>query len=222
MNDVIAVLPARKFDYNLENKNLLPFLDTNLLSHKIKQLQRVSSISNIVVCSDSDELLDIAKGHGVDVYKRPNLPQDIDTFSNLIEIVLDKRHEENILWTNCCTPFVDEKLYADSIDVYFKKLNEDYDSLISVLPFKKFVIDDNGPLNFHRGIKHKDSCNLNQLYFWISAIAIASKENMLKWKYSWGNIPYKYILDKKAALEIKSIEDLKIAELYQNGGCFSE
>ena len=214
MSKLTAIIPARQFDYNLKNKNLLPFLDTNLLVHKIRQLKATKQVDTILVCSDSEEVLKQAVENGAEVFKRQTETEGMDTFSHLIKIVLSQLSAEHILWTNCCTPFVDETIYAKAIEMYFKKRGEGYDSLISTLPFKRFVLDDNGALNFRRGGQHKETNKLNTLYFWISAIAIAKREDMLAWEYTWGNITFKYNLNEKESLEIKNAEDLKLAQLY--------
>ena len=41
---------------------------------------------------------------------------------------------------------------------------------------------------------------------------------MAKWKYNWGNIPYKYELSEEESIEIKDLKDLKIAELLSSKG----
>ena len=71
MNEKItAIIPVRAGSRRLPNKNILPFGDSNLLVHKIRQLQQVKNIDNIVVSSDSDKMLEIAKAEGVLIHKR--------------------------------------------------------------------------------------------------------------------------------------------------------
>lgn len=216
MKDIVAILPAREFDYNLQNKNLLPFLGTNLLMHKIEQLKKVKNLKQIIVASESETILSMAEQEGVSIFKRPKLNEKEDTLSNLVNTILPAIEASDILWTSCCTPFIDENLFSKTIDVYDNKIQEGYDSLITVLPFKRYVIDDNGAVNFRKGLAHRETSKLSQLYFWINGITIASKENMLKWSYLWGDIPYKFFLDKKESIEIKNLEDLKMAEIVEN------
>ena len=66
-----AVIPAREFDEILINKNILPFGNSNLLEHKIKQLQKVDAIDNIYVSTDSDIYKDIALSNSAIVLERP-------------------------------------------------------------------------------------------------------------------------------------------------------
>ena len=55
-----AIIPVRAGSRRLHNKNILPFGDSNLLVHKIRQLKAVKSIDEIVVSSDSDVMLEMA------------------------------------------------------------------------------------------------------------------------------------------------------------------
>ena len=60
-----AVIPVREGSTRLKNKNVAPFAGTNLLINKINQLKEVKEISRIVVSSDSDMMLAMAKERGV-------------------------------------------------------------------------------------------------------------------------------------------------------------
>ena len=59
--DITAVIPVREGSTRLKNKNVAPFAGTNLLINKINQLKEVKEISRIVVSSDSDMMLAMAK-----------------------------------------------------------------------------------------------------------------------------------------------------------------
>ena len=71
MERISAVIPVRAGSRRLKNKNLAPFRDSTLLEHKIEVLKKVPAITRIVVTSDSEEMLAIAKSHDVDIHRRP-------------------------------------------------------------------------------------------------------------------------------------------------------
>ena len=54
---ITAIIPVKGDSSRLSHKNILPFGDSNLLIHKIRQLKAVSEVRNIIVSSDSDEML---------------------------------------------------------------------------------------------------------------------------------------------------------------------
>ena len=65
-----AVIPVREGSRRLKNKNIAPFAGTNLLINKIEQLKRVPEITDIVVSSDSNLMLDMAQSQGVKTHRR--------------------------------------------------------------------------------------------------------------------------------------------------------
>ena len=66
-----ALIPVKGDSSRLPGKNQLPFGDANLLSHKIRQLKKVRQIDQIVVSSESQEMLAIAKSEGAIPMLRP-------------------------------------------------------------------------------------------------------------------------------------------------------
>lgn len=65
-----ASIPVREGSRRLKNKNIAPFAGTNLLINKINQLKQVKEISRIVVSSDSETMLAMAKSQDVFTHKR--------------------------------------------------------------------------------------------------------------------------------------------------------
>ena len=70
MEKITAIIPVREGSRRLKNKNIAPFAGTNLLINKINQLKQVKEITNIVVSSDSELMLAMAKSQGVNIHKR--------------------------------------------------------------------------------------------------------------------------------------------------------
>jgi CMP-N,N'-diacetyllegionaminic acid synthase len=77
-NDRIAIIPARGGSKGLPNKNILPLGGLPLIAHTIEAARASRSIQRIVVSTDSPEVAEIARQHGVDVpFLRPvELAQD--------------------------------------------------------------------------------------------------------------------------------------------------
>ena len=68
--DITAVIPVRDGSRRLKNKNVAPFAGTNFLLNKIEQLKKVPEIARIVVSSDSDMMLEMARSAGAFTHKR--------------------------------------------------------------------------------------------------------------------------------------------------------
>jgi N-acylneuraminate cytidylyltransferase len=214
-NKYTAIIPVRAGSRRLKNKNIAPFGGTNLLLYKIAQLKRVKSIDRIVVSSDSDKMLDFAKEECVEVHKRA--PEFCDektkTFGEVVAHIADSVKGENIIWATCTSPLVFPKMYEQGINLYKQNvLNSNlFDSLISVEPFKRYMWDEKGPINYELGIKHVPSQQLPTYYFITDGILIAPRLKMREWNYFHGTNPYKMELNKRACVDIDDFLDLAVA-----------
>jgi len=211
-NTITAVIPARASDSRIANKNILPFARKNLLTYKIDQLISVPAISSIIVSSDSDEYLDYASSAGVTPVKRPSELSGIDaSFADFVRYTTTIVKHDHILWAPVTAPLVDSSDYTSAISQYFYNLGKPYDSLISVECIQRFLLDDNGPLNFRFKPSQRSSNKLPTLYHFVNAIAIAPLVSVASWGYNWGPNPYKYILHSSKSVDICSLLDYTLA-----------
>ena len=214
MKTITAVIPVKKNSSRLENKNIMPFAGTNLLIHKIRQLKNVPQITEILVSTDSEEMLAIAKAEGVRGLRRPiEYSNETRPFSDFITYITENVSTDMILWACVTSPLVDEKLYTEIINTYFEK-QEDYDSVITVFPFKHFLMDEDGPFNFKRGEKHVNSQDLPELYVFTNGAILSDVANMRIWKYHFGSNPYYFLVTREQSIDIDDIQDYKVAQLF--------
>ncbi len=213
---VTAIIPVREGSRRLKNKNVAPFAGTNLLLYKISQLQKVSEIDNIVVSSDSDLMLQMAKTQGVRTHKRA--PEFCDekskTFGEVVAHICENVEGDDILWATCTAPLVFPKHYKEAISKYHEALKEGYDSLVSMEVFRRYLWDDNGPVNYELGVKHVPSQQLPPLYFVTDGILLAPRTKMIEWKYFHGRNPYRFLLDKRTSIDIDDGLDLACARAW--------
>lgn len=214
--DITAVIPVREGSTRLKNKNVAPFAGTNLLINKIRQLQEVKEITQIVVSSDSDMMLAMAKECGVQTHKRA--PEYCDertkSFGEVVKHVAESIQGTHVLWATCTAPLVFPKVYRSAIKQYFPALEDGYDSLVSFEIIKRYLWDENGPINYQLGIKHVPSQQLPSLYIVTDGILLAPREKMIEWSYFHGRNPYRFILDKRTAVDIDDGLDLACARAW--------
>lgn len=217
-NKFTAIIPVRAGSRRLKSKNIAPFGGTNLLLYKITQLKSVKSIDRIVVSSDSDMMLDFAKEVGAETHKRK--PEYCDektkSFGEVVAHIAESVKGENIVWATCTSPLVFPKMYEEGIELYKKEVlkEKSFDSLISVEPFKRYLWDENGPMNYELGIKHVPSQELPTYYFVTDGILIAPRRKMIEWSYFHGVNPYKMELNKRACVDIDDFLDLAVARAW--------
>jgi CMP-N-acetylneuraminic acid synthetase len=213
MSSYTAVIPVRDFDEYIHNKNVLPFLDSNLLLHKIRTLLRVGKISSIIVYTESETLKEVALSeHGVKVLDRPKLLATKNTvFNDLIVDISSRIKDTNIILTNVTCPLVTPEDYTNAISSYEESLINGFDSLVTVNRVKRYILDDNGPLNFRKEIDSRTLLKLPVFYNLIGAFSIAKSSSMKEWKYNWGTLPFMYELARLRSVDICTEDDYKIA-----------
>lgn len=200
---MIAVVPAREYDAHMPGKNVLPFNDTNLLVHKIRQLKKIFAPANIHVSSELPDYLRFANDEGVSADIRPlELAGPEASFGDLVHHVASSLTCEHILWASPTSPLVDENDFEAAIDLYFKIILKGYDSLITTNKLKRFLLDENGPLNFRFNIQERSAIKLPVLFEFVNGIVIAPRASMIKWRYNWGNLPYKFQLPPHKIVDI--------------------
>ena len=209
-----AVIPVRAGSKRLKNKNILPFGESNLLVHKIRQLKEVPSINSIVVTSDSDTMLEMATSEGVLTHKRaPEFcDEETKTFGEVVRHICENVEGDDIVWAQCTLPLIIPRQYEEMISLY-KSLPETNDCLVAVEPFKKYLWNDNGPVNYMLGTAHVLSQDLPQMYFVFGA-SIAPRVKMIDWHHHIGPHPYKYSLPKISCVDIDDALDMEIAKAW--------
>ena len=211
-----AVIPVRAGSRRLKNKNILPFGDSNLLVHKIRQLKQVKNLDNIVVSSDSEKMLQMAIDEGVNIHRRELIfADDVSVpFGEVVKNICESIDSCDILWATCTCPLTLPKHYETAIDLYKANVPAKNDSLVAFEILKLFLWDDNGPINYELGLKHVLSQNLPNIYRPTNGIFIAPRSKMIEWKYFHGPNPYKFIIDKAHAVDIDDELDLEAAKAY--------
>ena len=211
---ITAIVPVKGSSSRLPNKNILPFGDSNLLQHKIEQLKQVNGLYEIIVSSDSDEMLAIGEKCGVKAIKRPTQYADESVpFGMFLEYVCDIIEGEHLMWACATSPCVEPYLYEKAIKVYFEKLQEGYDSLITCSPYQTYLMDENGPLNFKMGLEHKNSEQLPMLYHFTNGIDLAPKDKVKEWHYNYGPKAYRLLVNKREAADIDDVYDYEMAKV---------
>ena len=221
-----AIIPVRGGSRRLPNKNILPFGDSNLLVHKIRQLKQVDGINTIVVSSDSDVMLEMANqeagggGAAVMIHKRPleYCDESSKSFYDGVENIASSVDGDVIMWAPCVCPLTSIESYENAIKDFYKYVIEkkEFDSVISAKMFKEYLFDENKPLNFSPE-HHVPSQKLPQWKTIVNGFYIAPREKMIQWRYLYGQNPYLHILNKREAVDIDDQEDFEVAKALLRG-----
>lgn len=212
---VVGLVPVRSGSRRIKDKNIKSFGDSNLLIRKVRQLQS-SSVDSVVVSSDCNKYLKMASQEGAKTHLRSARYADDKSvpFGEVVKKICSEIEGDIVVWAPCVCPFVDAANYNDAIRLFLNKKKEGYDSLISVKVFKEYLWDEDGPINYELGKGHILSQDLPTWYVLTNGIYIADRTDMIEWSYFVGRKPVKYVINKKKAVDIDNIDDLRLARAW--------
>ena len=218
----LAIIPARGGSKRLPRKNILKLGSKPLISWSIEAAKKSKYIDDVVVSSDDDEILRVAKQSGARLIKRPaklasDTSSSFDAIAHALHCV-EKRYDYIIL-LQPTSPLRDFNHIDEAIELLDKK---DADAVVSVCemshsPLWSNTLDESLSMSeFLRDeVLNKRSQDLDTFYRLNGAIYICKTDKLLGAKsfFLKENI-YAYIMDKKSSVDIDDEFDFKLAEVF--------
>ena len=203
-----AIIPVRAGSQRVKNKNIKPFANTTLLDIKIETLKKVQGIDDIIVSSDSQEMLKIAKEHDVNVHIRDeyfasNEVNNSDFMQNLSTIV----DEGHIMYSPCTSPLLSSETITEIVSKY---KNNKLRNIVTVTTQKHHMWLNGEPLNYDPS-NAPNSQDLPDIYSINYGCCILSKDDLYKHK----NVvvePTFHITNEIESIDIDTEFDFIIAE----------
>lgn len=213
-----AVIPVRAGSSRIKNKNIKPFAGSSLLELKIRQLQEIEGIDEIVVSSDSREMLEKAEELGVKAKERPYEYCDEKTrsFNDVVQYIAQEQvTTEDMMWVPVVCPLLKKESIQKGLEIFSRIKNGEIqkDSVVSALWLKEYVFDEKGPINFSIE-NHVPSQKLPKWHTIQNGFFIAPALKMAEWRFVYGPDPYLYEIDKTEAIDIDEEIDFAMAEYY--------
>ena len=213
---VLAIIPARKGSKGIIGKNLINFSGKPLIQWSIEAALKSKVITDVVVSSDGDEILEYAeKNRDILTIKRPKeLAEDTSETAPVLLHALEELKHKNYDYLILLQPTSPLRT-SDDIDTAFHKLIElKANSLISVCtmdyhPYKAFKINENG---FLQGIINNDfpfspRQELPQTVKANGAIYIISVQEFLLEKTLLTSSTAYFEMSKEKSLDIDTLDD---------------
>lgn len=216
---VSVFLPVRKGSQRVPKKNTRQFagFSGGLLELKLKQLIEVKNIDEIIVSTNDEACMAIARKFQPDVkidHRPDELAASTTSLSDLIRYVPTITQNDHVVWTHVTSPFFQARHYQLAIEAYFEALETGCDSLMSVTVFKNFLWDKekNDLINRNSDLRWPQTQDLYPYYEIDSAVFITPKSIYEKTGDRVGQHPFLFENDKLTSLDIDWEEDFKIAE----------
>lgn len=208
-----ALVAVRSGSVRVKNKNIRPFAGSSLLEIKLRQLKRIPCLDGVVVNSNDDEMLNIAKSLGCETVKRdPYYASNEVSMSDVYKNMAENINADDIAYINVTNPLLKDETIVKAIEEYKAiKREGKYNSLNSAHLIKEFMFENNKPINYdlQHQPRSQDLPDIAALNF---AISIISREGMIVSKNVVGSRPNIYIIDEVEATDIDNEIDFEFAE----------
>jgi len=225
MRKLSVFLPCRKGSERVPKKNIRPFasFESGLIAIKLDQLLQVESISNIVLSTNDEEILEYAENLNsskIKIHKRiESLSTNQTSTDDLVSHAVYLVPEGHILWTHVTSPFLNAQTYEKIIKTYFNKLDQGYDSLMTTNLIHGFLWNKSVPINYDRTLeKWPRTQTLEPMHEINSGVFLASAHIYRELQDRIGEKPYLYPLDKIQGFDIDWEDDFEIAEAIIQSG----
>lgn len=229
MKKVLAIIPAREGSKGVKNKNIKSLNGKPLILYTIEEAKKSDQIDKIVVSTDSTEIADLSKIHGVEVpFIRPKkLSTDSSLTYDVVKHCLEYYksngdHFDIILLLQPTTPFRTVETINKSVKILKNK--SVYTSVVSVVdvegnhPFRMKEIKDNYLINYiDQGFENMNPRNeLPKVYIRSGAIYAILTKNFYEEQSLVSNLCSPIILDKIETINIDSPLDFEFCEFILN------
>ena len=105
MNDVVALIPARKGSQRLSKKNYLDFGGISILENTVIMCIKSGIFDAIYLSTDDEELMSVALKHDIDFILRDKELADSNATSDRVVFDFVKRVSCNkVVWVNTASP----------------------------------------------------------------------------------------------------------------------
>ena len=153
MNNIVAIIPARRGSKGIQNKNIRAIGGIPLIAYSIAAAIKSTLVDRVIVSTDSEEYAELSRSYGAETpFIRPvdisgDLATDIEFFRHAISWFQDNEDftPEYLVHLRPTTPFRDPRVLDDAIKEF---LSSDYSALrschkMSESSYKTFEIENN-------------------------------------------------------------------------------
>lgn len=216
MKKITAVIPVRKGSQRVPGKNFIKFYkEKSLLEIKIESLKKVKSLNDIIVNTDSNEAINIAKKYGVSYFRRDDYfasseCSQSEFFGNLGEVT----QSNIIVHTPCTSPLVKSTTINSAIQKFITNENDSYNAVGLI---KEYLWYNKKPLNYkisnHQVPNSQDLPDIFKLTFGFNIIY---RDIMIERQNVIGLNPEFYVVDELEEIDVDTKLDFEFAKFMYN------
>jgi CMP-N,N'-diacetyllegionaminic acid synthase len=217
----LAIIPARGGSKRLPRKNVLDLNSKPLIAYSIEAGLKSKYIDKVIVSSDDDEILEVAKQYKADTIQRPiELSNDTaTTFDAIKHTIYNFEKYDYIVLLQATSPLRNEKHIDGAIELLESKKA---DAVVSVCemdhsPLWSNTLDDSLSMKgfLKNEVLNTRSQDLAEYYRLNGAIYICKTDKLLKEEsFFLKDKIFAYKMDREKSIDIDEVIDFKIAQLF--------
>lgn len=211
---VVAAVVARGGSRRLPGKALLPFAGTTLIGWAVERLRATDHVDEVVVGSDSQEILDAAASAGATTVRRDPICCDEDrcTANMMIADMAKRIDGDVVLWAHPTNPLVRPSTYSDAVQRFLDGRPSGYDSLVSVTDVARHAWVGGLPFNYDPWEeRHVPASELQPIRFQDGAVFVQRLQDMRRNSYFFGRNPQLFPIDPLEGWDIDTRRDYDAA-----------
>lgn len=213
MTKMIGFIPCRAGSERVKHKNTRPFAgyENGLLELKLRQMQKVTGLDQIIVSSNDPLVLDYAARFAAEEDARVTpLPRPEEWGNSatsmgafIADYIAHLSEDGDIFWTHVTHPFATAAVYQRALDAYHRVRAEGYDSLISATKLQKFLWRDGKPFNYDNTVERwPRSQDIAPVYEINHAIYAMPFALMRETRDRIGHKPYFFEMEEAESMDI--------------------
>ena len=226
---ILGVIPARAGSKGIVNKNIIDVGGQPLIKYTIEAALNSSMITDCIISTDSDEIASLAESLGLSApFIRPNNLSDdkalsLPVIQHAVNFMEQKHsfHYDAVIMLQPTTPLRTSEDIDKSLSIL---MSEKLDSVISVVevegnhPLRMKRIVNNRLVNYvdqgHEDMRPRQ--DLPKVYIRNGAIYATIRDILIDEDSFIGENSYPFVMSKEKSINIDTISDLHLAQIYIN------
>jgi CMP-N-acetylneuraminic acid synthetase len=221
MNRVTAIVPMRHSSERVPGKNYRALGGIPLYHHVVKALLQAPSVSEVIVDTDSDWILEDAAREfpEVKLVVRPEHLRDGHTPMNaVLEHSVQHAVEDTVMQTHSTNPFVRPTTFESAVQAFFS--DEQVDSVFGATRIQgRLWTSDLKPVNHDPAVLARTQ-DLDPIYLENSCFYVFARSTLLETGSRLGRRPALVEVDALEATDIDVETDFRLAEVIEAARLF--
>ncbi len=216
---ILAIIPARRGSEGIPRKNIVDLCGKPLITYSINSALKSKYIDKVIVSSDDEKVLSMARSYKVEAVKRPKKIAGRNSKIDLtIKHVLNLLKEQNylpeiVVLLQPTSPLRTVETIDKSIQIFLKERNK-YDSLISLYNIGGKIGKLSQNQYKHLSKPGKQRQQIEPFYKECGTVFIFKPDVIMSGKF-YGERIYPFVIKSaREALDIDSYKDLDLARFY--------